>query len=384
MKKIFAVFAVLVAAAVMLVACGGSDGGGTPAATKVTTVEQGAQTAVVGANAATNVVSSAFSLSGNIGTFPGAKFGKQTKASAALSKRVARYTAKAKKARALVISKATTTGGACTDGGTWSMTTPDPTDTTMSFSETYKNCKEYGEIYNATWKMSYSCGDAYCNAFTITMSGSSSGTYYVQDWTNSVYEYATVESKYADSGSATFSVNDTGDAYTMKLNDSGWYENYVSVPTWRDEYADSGLSLTVTGSMADPTVYTLTIKINGSTSWEYSEAGVVQSADTTNFYNLVVSDTYNSSLATDQFSIDGTMTTDQTPDACAEGTYKFDTITPITFNYNTGKYTAGELKINSTVVVKYNADGSVDISIDGGLNFTPYSDVQLNALCATL
>ena len=379
MKKIFAVFAVLVATAVMLVACGGSSGGGAPAPTKVTTVEQGAQTAVVGSSAATNVVSSAFSLSSNIGipSGPAPKFGKASKASKALGKRVARYAATAKKAKAAVVKKATQTTN-CADGGTWTLTY---NDAGTSFSMSESNCKEYGNLYNSNWTMS--CGDSACNS--INMSGSDTGTSYVQDYTTAAYEYTTVQDKWSDTGSMTFSVNAAGDTYSMTMNDSGWTENFVDSPTWKEEYADSGLTVKVSGSLASQTAYNISIAINGLMSWKYSEAGVVVYGESMTYGNLTVAETYDSTAGTEQFSIDGTLTIDLTPnDTCAEGTFVFDTVTPITFNYNTGMYTAGKLVINTLVVVTYNADGTVNISIDGGTTSTPYTDQQLDALCASL
>ncbi|MDH4164641.1 MAG: hypothetical protein OEW15_18425 [Nitrospirota bacterium] len=377
MKKMFAVVAVLVVAAMMFAGCGSDSS--SPGATAVTTTTQGAQTAKVGASTASNVVNSAFSINGMVSSsMPGAaKFSNQTKSSKAFSKRMARTMPLMRKAKAAIIKKATYTYD-CTDGGSFSIT-----DNQTSFTMTETNCKEGGELRNGTFTLS--CGDASCNS--ITMSGSSSGTYYVQDWNTVGNEYTTVESKWADSGSLTFSMTltNTVESYTMNESMSGWFENYVDSPTWKEEYADSGLSITLTGSLATQTVYDLSISMNGTMSWKYSESGKVIHGETLTYSNLKVADTWDDQTGIDEFTIDGTVIIDLTPDdTCAEGSYTFKTVTPITYNWNTGLYTAGEITINTVVVVKYGADGTVSVSIDSGKTFTDYTDANFDAMCANL
>jgi len=377
MKKIFAVFAVLVALAVLFVACGGGGGGG-GGTTAVTTTTQGAQAAKVGASVASGVVSGAFGISSSVTMAP--KYASPTKAGKAFARSVARKAMMAKRAKAIAIKRASQTVQ-CTDGGSMTVT-DNSTSTVPSMSVSYSACKDSGYYDNGT--MSISCSDGTCSGMTLSMNLTE--IFYVQDVNTGGYDYATKEEEWIDNFSMNVSYSTTAATETATMTANGTSsDEYFVAPTWKYVDAMSGAHLTVTGSLASQTAYDLTVTANGTVDSKYYESGTLVNGEADTFGNLVVKDNYDSLTGIETFSIDGTITIDLTPnDVCAEGTYAFDTVTPITYNYNAGMYTAGKLVINTAVIVTYNSDGSVDVSIDGGKTSTPYTSTDLDAMCASL
>ncbi len=101
------------------------------------------------------------------------------------------------------------------------------------------------------------------------------------------------------------------------------------------------------------------------------EAGVLKQDKAVGFKDFVVKG------GTSGTTINGAFALSSSPDSCkANGTYIVETITPVNVNN-----TAGELRINTATNVKYNANGTVTVSVPGGLSKTYASLADFKGVC---
>ncbi|GMR21569.1 MAG: hypothetical protein BMS9Abin36_2171 [Gammaproteobacteria bacterium] len=79
----------------------------------------------------------------------------------------------------------------------------------------------------------------------------------------------------------------------------------------------------------------------------------------------------------EEYTIDGTVTTDFTPDVCNEGTFSFVTNIPVREN-NFGTTIAGEVVINGNVTVVFNPDGTVTVTVAGSdpVTYESWEDLE--------
>jgi hypothetical protein len=73
---------------------------------------------------------------------------------------------------------------------------------------------------------------------------------------------------------------------------------------------------------------------------------------------------------TSDTTVSGKIVTDFTPDSCFEGTFVFETVTPIHDDYNVGHTTAGHLKINGNTHMEWKSDGTIVVWLDSNGNGT--------------
>jgi hypothetical protein len=82
----------------------------------------------------------------------------------------------------------------------------------------------------------------------------------------------------------------------------------------------------------------------------------------------------------DQYSIDGVVVIDYTPDFCYDGTFNFKTITPIKYDNNLDHTVAGKIIVNDLTSIIYNSDGSITVTT-GNLSKTFSDEDELEDIC---
>lgn len=81
------------------------------------------------------------------------------------------------------------------------------------------------------------------------------------------------------------------------------------------------------------------------------------------YYNLVFGWTRDGNGNVD-WTLNGTLTTNFTPDRCFEGTFTFNTVKAVHQSETTGVRSAGQIVINGNTTVTYNSDGSVTVTFN--------------------
>ncbi len=387
--------------AVYLGACwggGGGGGGGGTVVTAITTTTQGAQTAAASKNVVGTVTSGSISLTNlldntNKGApkFPETRMSKTIKT---VSSKLAPRVAKAKalwKARAVnIMSAPTTTDVPCAVSGKIVATFD---DAVLSASLDFQNCQEYDEIINGL--LSFSCSDNQCSGMNVTFGNGSTAFVDTKYYTGSGY----TNKEWEDTALATMTVvvsAGTGSSVSVAISGNGSMVDTQYVqgsPTTLNPNYRATVTLT-SFSVVDEFGFSSTsfndkFTANGSTEASIAEdtgAGFVTIyGEKDSFTNLVVNWGLDTNTNIETYSIDGAFGIQFTPaNTCVDGTYSFVTNTPVTYDYNTGMYTGGQITINGTVVVKYLADGSVQVSIDGGTTFTDFTDTQFDQICPDL
>jgi hypothetical protein len=82
----------------------------------------------------------------------------------------------------------------------------------------------------------------------------------------------------------------------------------------------------------------------------------------------------------EQYSIDGVVVVDYTPDFCYEGTFNFKTFTPIKYDNNLGHTVAGKIMVNDLTSITYNSDGSITVTT-GNSSKTFSDEDELEDIC---
>jgi len=294
MKKMFAVVAVLVAAAMMFAGCGGSDSGG--GATPVTSTTQGAQTAKSASLASGNVLNGAMGVSGQVGkglSGPGAPKFEQTRAGKRMSNRIAKKLMPAiKKARAMAkavsMKKAVTAYdldadyGYCSDGGQASLAIDD-TSYVITFS--FTNCRDYGTEETGSWRLA--CTTADCAGLSMTLDDK--WTEYDQTGAGvSSYLYTTKSWEDIAKETISFTMN-SATKETFTENGTGSFQSYTGSPLYKGEFT-AAITYTFedTSTMSE---WSFVAGSNGSYSFtEYTDSGsgfVKDYAESASFGNLI-------------------------------------------------------------------------------------------------
>ncbi|MBM2838583.1 MAG: hypothetical protein HW415_1208, partial [Deltaproteobacteria bacterium] len=273
---------------------------------------------------------------------------------------IARKAAFLKKAKAAAtIHKAPvnipSTPVACNDGGTLTFSgTYDNVASTFAINFVYNDCLEYGERLNGPMSISgsFSTGN---ETFTITI-GDGDGTIEALNTAGVMIDfkaeqfmdttYTTLYAYYiADmSVSASGEVLSTGYSLTMTANGKEKYSDYTEV------YNMTFSNLKFVSTFVAPattSAFSGTDTVDGGFTESWTGTSGTESVSTT-FTSFVIAWSVPAGAAYYEFSADGTVATDFTPNAyCGiEGTWVIDTTTPIQID-NNGVPLQGVMVINS-------------------------------------
>lgn len=387
------------AIAASLTACGGGGGDSTtPPPATGTTAAQTSSTSTQSATAAGNATETLSNLS-NMGldalvggapayrsplaaTSKDARAAKMHKAEL----RAARIPAQAAKAAQVAVADGTATPAvptACTDGGTYDYTVVSGTTTTINM--TFSACREstddgYGEEMNGAVTFTVASSTATSTTMTMTMGDGDGiiepGTDYEvklfsDNYANFYASYIAdldIDIGFTMNGAATPETTDDSYEYTYAAAGQQSYSEFTEVFTLA--YVGFTATSTMTG---DGLSGTNTINGQFNQSWANGSEGV----DIT-YTNLALG--WAEVTGGFDYTVDGTIDVNFTPDVCAEGSNTLDTTTPVHFDYAAGHTTAGVVTVNGTTTVTYNADGTVTVS-DANGSTTYTSESAMSALC---
>ncbi len=252
------------------------------------------------------------------------------------------------------------TGGLyyCDDGGSFTVSGGG-----LSWGITFDMCKEYGEQYNGVYQIAInSAGD------TITFSiGSLATPFEITTFDNG---YATMVAKMSADIDLVYSFttnSTTSAAFTMEADGTISAYDYISSTEFNITYTNFIDTITATYN-TDNDVYT--IEADGGIYESWSEAGNNFSIGLT-FTNFTIGLTWYHATYDESYTIDGGVTINFEPNtACVvDGSWTFDTTTPIYYDYAMGHTMAGVLVISdgtNTITITYNSDGSVTVSDSTG------------------
>ncbi len=397
----------------MMMSCGGGssdDGGGGLVVTTPTTATQGTQAASGATQGATLGGGSAetFSNLGGIGLgsvmdgdegassmkIPGAHTGdaglsKSAKLSARLarSRTITRTVAAFRKAKAM---RAQANGDwnyshNCDHSGTISATgtfsgDDDPANTQLHLvlNITAVNCKEDGVnidgpmLISADLAMTSSDTSTTVEFSIVQALGTDADKLTVIEYSDTDYSVEAAELK-ADitlSMTGTGNEGEGGDTTfgTITMNATGKIDvhDILNQVTYALSY--SNFRFTVTGTTAMDGMETWELLVNGgfSESWnDQSQTPNIAKSVSVGFEQFKLTAVHaNATTSESDESISGGFSIDFSPDTCFEGGYSFETITPVHHNAS-GMTTAGEIRINGVVIVKYNADGTITVTMSG-------------------
>lgn len=395
------------AIAASLTACGGGGGDSTtPPPATGTTAAQTSSTSTQSATAAGNATETLSNLSNMgldalVGGAPGyrsplsrlsqdARAAKMHKAElravrmASLEAAKIQQAAKAAAADGIATPAGTATPAVptdCTYGGSYDYTVVGST-----INMTFSACREgtpdgYGEELNGPVTFTVASRTATSTTMTMTMGNGNDtiepGTdYEVKLFSDSFTNF--YASYIADlSIDVGFTMNDGGTpadytddsyAYTYAAAGQQRYSEFTEV--YNLAYVGFTANSTMTGNGLSGTN---TINGQFNQSWANGSEGV----DIT-YTNLALG--WAEVTGGFDYTVDGTIDVNFTPDVCAEGSNTLDTTTPVHFDYAAGHTTAGVVTINGTTTVTYNANGSVTVS-DANDSTTYTSESAMSALC---
>ncbi len=395
---------------IFLAACGGGGGGSSPATssssssggsssssssssgggiTTISTSTQGAQSAAATVTTSRNIANTSIQLSGMAamgGSNPPAaarlKVFAGTKATA-LSKFAARFAPMVRRANAM---KASATGYpmtvSCASGATGtvaplsnnSMTID--VDTTGNMTLTFTQCKEASTLTDGVFAI---VGAANSGTFTL---GSTGRPFTVTDYSSSAP--TTAVSKSVVSMTMAFSSSGTGETISANGTLEGWdYVLHTHEAQTMTNLSIGVASTTTTINSASYNVDTLTLSgSGGDTTYASDTDSTVSYSETDSFANFSIAyKTPSGTTGNDYFSINGSFTIATTPaDQCIDGTFSITTNTDIQIDAN-GVTQAGQVTIDSNVVVIFQANGAATVSINGGAP-QAYTGSELDSLCA--
>jgi len=388
--------------ATLLVACGGGNGSGGSGTvvtmTAITTSQQGSQASYGGAQAAmlanaasTDSVLAALSGTGFLPTSPqtfrsGDAVYDRLKGS--LSKlvnlRISSYT-RANVARAGTMA-VTTEVIQCSSG--YYEASVGSTLTSFNMTETFYNCDDgAGTVLNGT--LYYSVGIGSLNSVKITLRfGDGDDILEPADFT--VVTSAGGELLFTATTSLAFSVDLTtvsGTTENYNLDVNGALQNVYTNAVANGSNALQTDTIRYDSYVArvswDSVASTWSQRVNGGISLSRLNNAVspAESTGVNIVYHNFEIDGQTNSAGNLTLSINGTISTDYTPDLCHEGSFTFATVVPLEFDITTGQPIAGHLIINNVVHVVFNPDSSVSVSMDGGVSYTNYTLTDLQGLC---
>lgn len=276
---------------------------------------------------------------------------------------------------------------ACNDGGTvTSDFTYDPADSSFSLNMTYNDCLEYGERLNGPMKISGVYSATGNETFTITM-GDGNLTIESTDFKAEQFmdtTYTTLYAYYlADMSVSGSGEESTGNySFTMTANGKEKYSDYTEV--YNMTFSNLKFVSTFVAPATTTGAFSGTDTVNGGFTESWTGTSGTESVSTT-FTSFVIAWSVPAGAAYYEFSADGTVATDFTPDAyCGiEGTWVIDTTTPIQID-NNGVPLQGVMVINSNTTIKFDdpdGSGKVTVTVTGGTPTTYNSINELEATC---
>jgi len=390
--KLLLIFALLLSLAVVMTNCGGGGGGGSSSdsggggTTDQTAPES--QQAASGGGQSTSVASGStetFTNLSNVGlssvggtAMPQFRSPKsiQKDAGLGITSRLAARFAKSKAVQAAVsgvrkaaAQKAQQTfngSGTCTDGGSYSYTgTYDDVTQDYNLTFTFSNCREDTEQYDGEYTL---VGTSL--SFSITLGNSTTPF--------TIYEYDTAGTLvYSTTANITMSISSTGSStqtggsFTMTVDGDMTAHDYVSGEDYSMTF--SSFTVNVSWSVDANGVETMTVTVNGGVNESWTSGGTTYTLaiSYTDFSIQNVDYSANAGTDYDDTSINGTVAINFTPDAyCFEGTFTIATVTPIRWDNSVGHTVAGQITINTTVVITWNSDGTVTVTENGTTVYT--------------
>ncbi|MDA8422039.1 MAG: hypothetical protein M0Z89_01755 [Nitrospiraceae bacterium] len=382
--------------AIFISACssgGGSSSGGSSSITSLSTTTQGAQTAAAGVTSARNVASSGVQLSSlvNSGSSPAPAFrafaGTNMKTTA-VGKFVARFSPIMKKAQVMrtsamgypmAISCSSSASGTAPNYSNDSITIDmDASGNIMTL--TFTQCADT-TTYNLTDGVMTITGAASSGIYAI---GTNTRPFIVADYTSSSMTTTTDMSQVSATMSSSTSA--TGDN-TMSV--TGLFEDWDYVLHSHDKQTMTNLSInsaSTTAMISNATYSVSTLTIDGSeagTTYVSDIDPTINYTENASFSGFSVADkTPASGTGNDYLSINGIFSISTTPaNKCIDGTFSIVTNTDIAIDPITGQTQSGQMTINSNVVVIFQANGAVSVSVNGG-TAQPFTLQELDSVCA--
>jgi hypothetical protein len=284
------------------------------------------------------------------------------------------------------------TGQVCNDGGNYDVSgSYDDIALTYSFSVTFNSCRDGGNQLNGTV--------AYTGAFNVA-TATFNGTAIAGDGDGALEDLEDlVATRYEDNTYATEVANLVEDlSYSYSLSNTSSNVNIESASFAAN--ANGGIRYTDVLATESATVTYASLQLNGTHARDNGgtpgelPADVVDDVEDNSItanggvsldavlidasinytgFRLTQHETYDY----DDYTIDGTVAINFTPDTCTEGTYSFVTNVPVREN-NFGTTIAGEMVINGNVTIVFNADGTVTVTVGTNppVTYSSWSDLQ--------
>lgn len=388
-------------AAIAVYGCGGGGGGGggggtTTTTTPITSAPQAADAGASGvqSSSVSSNVGQSLSNIAAVGTGAGAPkyrsplVGKDTKFNKMHAAEVKAMKGPAsRKAAFLRKAKAASTGsrapvsfpgtpepcgnGTASDGTVTITGTYDDATFAYNMTMTFVNCREEGSQYNGTITSTGTFSST-SDSFNMTMGDGdsvieSAADFKVDEFTDSSYTnlFATYIADMTMSGSGAVGADSY--SFTFTANGKEQYSDFIDTfnMTFTSLQFASVASYNDNGTPTDYSddTFSGSDTANGGFSETWTENSATQGASIT-FTNLIT--TWNSTSSYYDFSVDGTVVMDFTPnDLCFEGTFVIDTTTPVRYDYTAMRTTQGRIVINTNTAIVFNADGTVTVELDG-------------------
>ncbi len=248
--------------------------------------------------------------------------------------------------------------GQCTDGGTYTGSATSGTN----FSVTFTNCKESNNMYDGIVSMTLGTVSGSSVPITMSFAGNSSSTFDITSFSGT-YSVAVMKMSMNLSLVNTFTVNGAQVTYDMVADGTMNITDYSTTNTYATTFTGFGNSVVINGT-------SITTTISGTFAESWSNAGVASSisATYTGFTIAITDDGTNTTL-----SPSGTVSIAYVPSSvCAVTSVTVATVTPINFVNATGATNAGQITLNTTTTVTFNADGTV--SVNDGTNTTNFAN----------
>ncbi|MBI5637650.1 MAG: hypothetical protein HZA03_06765 [Nitrospinae bacterium] len=256
---------------------------------------------------------------------------------------------------------------ACTDGGNYIGAAV----STTSFTVTFTNCKENGNMYDGVVTVSTSATSA---NITMTFGGNSTSTFTIKAFSGN---YNVEVLKMDMSLTLTDTLSSSGAApvtYTYVMQGTGAINliDYMNINTYSMTFTNFTSTTVWSNTSA------LSSTLNGKFAETWTDAAVPHSI-TVYFKDFKVDSADDGTNTT--LSPSGTVSVVYAPaTACKAMTVAVATTTPITFVNATSKTTAGNITVNTTTSVTFNSDGTVTVS-DGTASAAYASPYDMGNQC---
>ncbi|MCG3111433.1 MAG: hypothetical protein MCM46_06365 [Candidatus Manganitrophus sp. SB1] len=385
-KRFSLTIGMLLSISLLVYACGGgggsSSGGGGGGTTPISNASQGSQAASSGTTGAqsgtalSDIASSLGSAAGG-GVFglskPMSPFTKQNPKYAkivAMNNKVARSKSMMKISNRMKAVKAKTSfavgdGEAvdCTDGGTVTATGSPDSSGAFDLDLVFSDCREEGTQINGPVSMTATGNfDENTQAGILTMNmtlGEGSNAFSIQD-----YEEINGNA-YANLVGVMESTMTLNTSFNMTSATAGSVTLAATGDASFDDFTET-MNILFVGfedeSAFDETAGTFSNNLNGAITQSFTEDDGTHTT-AISFTNMAVSATENDTG--EAVSLSGTVAVNFTPDTdCGiEGTFSFQTVTPLQYDSGESCPVAGHLVINSNTNIEFNSDQSVDVTV---------------------